>query len=111
MTIGTLRMPDVKASQATRPKCCPTCPSPLLQRWGGRQRQIKDTHLHLAWVYRYRCRNCGHTFRHYPEGITSAHQSERLVLLAGLCWMLGLSLRGTSAILSTFPVELSHTSI
>jgi transposase-like protein len=83
----------------------------VLQRWGGQQRSIKDIHLEHTWVYRYRCTNCGRTFRHYPEGISSARQSERLAVFAGLCWMLGLSLRATSAILSVFPAELSHTSV
>lgn len=111
MAIVTLRLPDVKAIQPNRPRNCPYCNSSVLQRWGGRQRSIKDIHLQHAWVYRYRCTNCGRTFRHYPEGISSARQSERLAVFAGLCWMLGLSLRATSAILSAFPAELSHTSV
>jgi len=111
MAIVTLRLPDVKACNPTRPSSCPHCNHPILQRWGGCQRQVKDTHLQQVLVYRYRCTQCRRTFRHYPEGITPAHQSERLALFAGLCWVLGLSLRATSAILSAFPVALSHTSI
>jgi transposase-like protein len=72
---------------------------------------IKDTHVRQVLVYRYRCSACRHTFRHYPDGITAAQQSQRLIQLAALCWVLGLSLRATSAILSAFPVTLSHTSI
>jgi transposase-like protein len=72
---------------------------------------VKDPHVQQVTVYRYRCCQCGRTFRHYPEGVTAAHQSQRLMVLAALCWVLGLSLRGTSAIVSVFPVALSHTSI
>lgn len=111
MAIVTLRLPDVKASQAARPRTCPYCHHPVLQRWGGCQRQIKDTLLQQAWIYRYRCSSCRRTFRHYPAGISSAQQSQRLAVLAGVCWVLGLSLRATSAILSAFPVALSHTSV
>ncbi len=111
MAIVTLRMPDVKTSNPTRPSRCPHCHHPILQRWGGSQRVVKDTHVQQVSVYRYRCTHCGRTFRHYPQGVSSAHQTARLVGFAALCWVLGLSLRATSAILSAFPVALSHTSI
>lgn len=111
MAIVTLYLPIVKAVSEHRPASCPHCSSPILQRWGGQLRAIKDTHVRQAVVYRYRCTSCRRTFRHYPQGITSAHQSQRLVRFAALCWVLGLSLRGSSAILSVFPVALSHTSI
>ena len=111
MTIVTLRLPNVKAAAESRPRGCAYCGSAVLQRWGGRVRAIKDPHVPEAIVYRYRCAGCRRTFRHYPEGISAAHQSQRLVQLAALCWVLGLSLRGTSALLSVFPVALSHTSV
>jgi hypothetical protein len=111
MAIVTLRLPIVKAFTENRPAQCVYCHSPILQRWGGRLRAIKDTHIRQALVYRYRCCQCRRTFRHYPEGITSAHQSQRLIVYAALCWVLGLSLRGASAILSAFPVALCHMSV
>jgi hypothetical protein len=75
MAIVTLRLPLVKALAETRPDHCVHCRSPLLQRWGGRFRTVKDTHIHQALVYRYRCCQYKRTFRHYPDGITSALQS------------------------------------
>ena len=111
MAIVTLRLPTVKPSIETRPAGCRYCASPVLQRWGGALRAVKDPHVKQALIYRYRCCQCKRTFRHYPEGLTHAHQSQRLVQLAALGWVLGLSLRGTSGILSAFPVALSHTSI
>jgi transposase-like protein len=111
MAIVTLQLPIVKAYSENRPAQCVYCDSPILQRWGGRLRGVKDTHVHQALVYRYRCCQCKRTFRHYPEGITAARQSQRLILYAALGWLMGLSLRGTSAMLSPYPVELSHTSI
>lgn len=111
MAIVTLHLPVVKASCESRPSGCPMCGSAVLQRWGGKVRRVKDPHVQEALVYRYRCCECGRTFRDYPQGISAAHQSWRLVQLAGLCWVLGLSLRGASAILSAFPVALSHTSV
>lgn len=110
MTIVTLHLPDVKATAESRPAQCKYCDSQVLQRWGSSLKEVKDTQTHRAIVYRYYCTACKRTFRHYPEGVTAAHQSQRLVQIAALCWVLGLSLRGTSAILSVFPVALSHTS-
>jgi transposase-like protein len=111
MAIVTLRLPLVKAFAENRPTQCVYCGSCLLQRWGSVAKAVKDPHVHQAIVYRYHCCQCQRTFRHHPEGLTAARQSQRLVVLAALCWVLGLSLRGTSAILSAFPVLLSHTSI
>lgn len=111
MAILTLRLPDVKATEESRPKGCQYCGSPLLQRWGKVTKAVKDPHIQQALIYRYHCCECQHTFRHYPEGLTAARQSQRLVVLAALSWVMGLSLRGTSALLSVFPVVLSHTSI
>lgn len=110
MTIVTLQLADVKVTTQDRPERCPYCACLILQRWGRQVKAVKDTRIDQAIVYRYRCTDCRRTFRYYPAGVTAAHQSQRLVQFAALCWVLGLSLRGTSAILSAFPVALSHTS-
>ena len=111
MAILTLRLPEVKVCEESRPEACLYCGSPLLQRWGKVTKAVKDPHIQQALIYPYCCCQCQRTFRHYPEGLTGARQSQRLVVLAALCWVMGLSLRGTSAILSVFPVILSHTNI
>ena len=61
-------------------------------------------------VYRYRCTSCRHTFRHYPEGIDQAQQSERLRKLAALCRVLGLSYRGISVVFTVFGVSIGRMS-
>jgi hypothetical protein len=78
MAIVTLRLPIVKALAENRPAQCVYCRSPLLQRWGGALRAVKDAHVHQALIYRYRCFQCRRTFRHYPEGITSARKANVL---------------------------------
>jgi transposase-like protein len=62
-------------------------------------------------VYRYRCCQCKRTFRHYPEGNSSADQTERLRLFAILLWTLGLSHRASSLILSGLNVLVSFMTI
>jgi transposase-like protein len=63
-----------------------------------------------AVVHRYRCVRCRHTFRHYPEGVDQAQQSQRLRKLAALCWVLGLSYRGIAAVLAVFGVSIGRMS-
>ncbi|HNT24975.1 MAG TPA: transposase [Anaerolineales bacterium] len=107
MSIVVLKLPEVK-STASRPKRCPACKHEALQRWGGQVKPVRDPQIKAAQVYRYRCCRCGHTFRHYPAGLSQAQQSERLRRLAGLGWVLGLSFRGIAGLFAAFGVVLSR---
>jgi transposase-like protein len=109
MSIVTLQLPDVKA-KAGRPLHCPACKGEVLQRWGGKDRQVSDSQVHWVEVYRYRFCRCRHTFRNYPLGVDQAQQSLRLRRLAALCWILGLSYRGIAAVFGVFGVGISRMS-
>lgn len=100
MTILVLKLPDVKRKSEERPRECPYCKGETFQRWGQVRKAVKDTRCRNVRVYRYRCCQCGRTFRHYPAGTTSADQTERLRMFAVICWRLGLSHRGVSLLLS-----------
>jgi uncharacterized protein with PIN domain len=69
MKIG-LQLPEVKHNTSMRPERCPHCKGEIFQRWGRVRKQIKDTKVRTAQVYRYRCFECQRTFRHYPQGIS-----------------------------------------
>ena len=58
----------------------------------------------------YYCCRCRHTFRHYPEGVDQAQQSQRLRKLAALCWALGLSYRGIEVVFAVIGVGIDHMS-
>jgi transposase-like protein len=105
-----LQLPEVKRIKTERPEKCVYCQGEIFQRWGETKRKIKDTKIRRVKVYRYRCTTCGRTFRHYPEGISHAQQSERMKKLAVICWSLGLSYRGLELILSAFGISLSRMS-
>ncbi|HEX9090712.1 MAG TPA: transposase [Anaerolineales bacterium] len=107
MSIVILQLPDVKA-ESGRASQCPVCKGEILQRWGGRDRQVRDPQVGLVKVYRYRCWRCRHTFRNYPQGVDQAQQSQRLRNLAALCWTLGLSYRGIAGVFATFGVRISR---
>ncbi len=105
-----LQLSAVKRNQSERPSQCPYCEGGTFQRWGLETRKIKDPRIKSVKLYRYKCTSCGRTFRHYPEGVNHAQQSERMKQLAVICWSLGLSYRGVEAILSAFGVSLSRMS-
>lgn len=111
MTIVTLGLAEVKDEISTRPRGCPYCGGVLLQGWGKVAKPLRDTQLNEVEVRRFRCCDCGRTFRHYPEGVGPADQSLRLKQLATICWVLGLSLRGVTGILGAFGIQLCHMSV
>jgi transposase-like protein len=111
MAIVTLRLSEVKSKPAGRPESCRYCSSTILQAWGRVTKPVRDPQLREVVVRRYRCVACGRTFRHYPEGVGAADQSGRLVQLAALCWVLGLSLRAVSAVVGAFAVPLAHMTV
>jgi len=110
MSIVVLNIPAVKRKKEERPKKCAYCGGETLQRWGQVNKVVKDTRVRQVKVYRYRCCHCKHTFRHYPEGVSYAQQSGRLMKLCVIMWSLGLSHRSVALILSVFGVCLSHMS-
>lgn len=111
MTIVVLKLPNVKRKTETRPSQCPYCKGETFQRWGQVHKPVKDVRIRNVRVYRYRCCACQRTFRHYPDGNTSADQTERLRIFVILLWKLGLSYRASSLILSGLHVLVSFMTI
>ncbi|MFN4292966.1 MAG: transposase [Thermoflexales bacterium] len=103
-----LQLPAVDAEPHGRPQQCPFCGSPTLQRWGSVRKTVRDQSYRSVLAYRYRCPRCGHTFRDYPSGVDRADQTQRLRKLAALLCALGLSVRGVSAVLAVFGVQLNR---
>ncbi len=104
-------MPEVKTKPKVRPTRCRHCNSDILQRWGRITKPVRDTHELVVEVHRYRCCDCGRTFRAYPEGVDKAERTVRLRQLAALTWALGLSLEQVSDLFATFGISLSRTTI
>ncbi|TAK14599.1 MAG: transposase, partial [Anaerolineae bacterium] len=102
MSIVILQLPKVKRESSERPKQCRYCKGEILQRWGRAEKRVRDTQVRRVKFHRYRCTNCRRTFRHYPEGVSRARQTERLKLLAVVCWSFGLSHRKAGLVLSAF---------
>jgi transposase-like protein len=111
MTIVTLSLAEVNDEINCRPRGCPRCGSTLLQGWGTVSKPVRDPQLKEVEVRRFRCCDCGRTFRHYPEGVSQADQSLRLQQLAAICWVLGLSTRMVTGVLGAFGIQLCHMSV
>ena len=104
-------MPEIEKQPKSRPRQCPYCGSYILQRWGRIVKPVRDTHELEVEVHRYRCCDCGRTFRAYPAGVDRAERTIRLRHLAALAWALGLSLEQVVNLFHTFGIRLSRTTI
>lgn len=111
MPIVILQRPPVKQKTETRPQECPYCSGETFQRWGKVRKPVRDKRHRSVRVYRYRCCGCRRTFRHYPQGVDRADQTQRLRKLAALGWVLGMSLRGVAMFLSAIDVTVSHMTV
>lgn len=111
MAIITLRLTPVNTHPEDRPRGCRHCGSAVLQKWGTVTKPVRDSQLEHVIVQRYYCTQCRRTFRHYPQGIERADQSQRLQQLAALCWQFGFSTRNVSGLFNAFRVALAHMSV
>lgn len=111
MPILKLRFPEVEDTPNNRPRHCPYCGSPILQRWGRVSKSVHDLEHQETEVQRYRCGECERTFRDYPEGIDRSSQSLRIRHLAALAWAMGLSCRDVVSVFDELGVRLSRMSV
>ena len=111
MPIVMLRLPKRITTDLPRPNACPYCGSSLLQRWGQAAKSLQDTQSRTTSVVRYRCNQCGRTFRHYPDGVDRGLQSQRIRQLAALAWAMGMSSRDVATVFNELGVSLSHMTV
>lgn len=111
MPVVLLRLPDLNPVHNGRPRQCPFCASQVLQRWGRVVRNVQDTDHRETEFYRYRCCECGRTFREYPSGVGRASQTQRIRYLAALTWAMGLSFRDVAEFFTRRGIDLSHSTV
>ena len=63
---------QIKTFPDERSDACTYCGSPILTRHGTAEKSVTDLYIEKVTTVRYRCSDCGRTFRHYPEGTTAA---------------------------------------
>jgi len=111
MPVIILRPPKSEISSKGKPPICPHCGSELLQSWGYIAKNIQDLEQISAAVHRYRCTECGRTFRHYPEGVDRANQTIRLRKMAAIAWVMGLSSRDVVDVFNQLGIDVSHMTV
>lgn len=111
MPVVIMRLPDCETTPTGRPAMCPYCSSEILQSWGHADRNLQDVQQGSAEVHRFRCANCGRTFRHYPTGVDRSIQSQRLRKMAALAWVIGLSSRDVAQKFKQLGIDLSRMTV
>ena len=69
---------QVKTFPDERPDACKYCGSQILTQRGAVEKSVIDLYEDTVTVVRYRCADCGRTFRQYPEGIDRGGQTQRM---------------------------------
>lgn len=111
MPVVVVRLPDSTATPEERPDKCPYCHSQILQGWGLAPRSIQDIQPTSAEIHRYRCSDCGRTFRHYPQGVDRNAQTLRVRKLAALAWVMGISSRDVVDLFRNLGIELNRMTV
>jgi transposase-like protein len=108
-----LLLPEVKPDNFVIPKHCPT-PGCKGRRFYPRQaveKKIVDAKHKQVRAWRYQCRECGHTFRVYPQGVSKQHLSQRVSGLAVMLYILGLSYGAVAIVLESLGIGIGKTSV
>jgi DNA-directed RNA polymerase subunit RPC12/RpoP len=111
MSVILLRLPELRTKTSGRPNQCPYCDSQILQRWGRVKKQVKDMCDVVAVIYRYKCLDCGRTFRDYPDDIDRSDHGRNIRRLAAVLWALGFSYREIIRIFDERKIKLSRSTI
>jgi len=111
MSIVLLRFPSVETAPNNRSRQCPYCESKIIQSWGQQSKTIRDSEAQEIVIHRYRCCNCGRTFRTYPEGVDRSLLSQRMHNLAALTFAMGLSVKQVTEAFSKLGINMSRMTV
>lgn len=108
-----LLLPDVKIDKYPQPKKCtrPGCPGMTFYPRQIVRKKIVDTQYAKVMAWRYQCTMCGCTFRVYPEGVNNQQISMRVLGLAVMLYILGLSYGAVELMLNSLGVGIGKTSV
>jgi len=108
-----LLLPDVKIDKFSQPQKCsrPGCPGKTFYPRQMVRKKIVDTQYDEVSAWRYQCAKCGCTFRVYPEGVNNQHISMRVLGMAVMLYILGLSYGAVELVLGSLGVAIGKTSV
>jgi hypothetical protein len=111
MPIVVLHFPTIEEPSQGRKRRCPYCEGDMLQSWGKVSKLVRDSHHQKIILHRFRCCQCGHTFRDYPQGVDHSFLSTRMQNLAALTFALGLSVKQVGEAFASLGLSLSDMTI
>jgi transposase-like protein len=108
-----LLLPDVKPDQWQLPKECVKegCKGKRFYPRQAVEKRIVDGKYQTVQAWRYECASCGCTFRVYPLGVGSQHVSHRVIGLAVMLYVLGLSYGAVALVLAALGIGIGKTSV
>lgn len=108
-----LLLPDVKPNKFQTPKQCKRegCKGKRFYPRQEVEKRIVDGKYQSVKAWRYECAKCGCTFRVYPEGVGRQQNSHRVIGLAVMLYVLGLSYGAVSIVLTALGIGIGKTSV
>lgn len=107
-----LRLPEIRAGEYVVPQECPYgCGGRYFALHQECQKAVSDPEYAEVTVKRYRCVQCGHSFRVYPQGVSHRPRSQRLRGIGVMLYVLGLSYGGVADALRAFGWQGSKSSV
>src|SRR3989304_1223331 len=108
-----LLLPDVKPDQLQLPKECKRkgCKGKRFYPRQAVEKKIVDGKHQKVQAWRYECASCGCTFRVYPQGVGHQHISHRVIGLAVMLYVLGLSYGAVAIVLAALGIGIGKSSV
>lgn len=108
-----LLLPEVDRQKLDVPKKCARfdCHG---RRFSPRQavrKKVIDSGIQEVVAWRYECLQCGHTFRVYPQGVNAKQISKRVLGLAIMLYLLGLSYGAVEIVLASLAIGIGKSSV
>ena len=108
-----LLLPDVEPTKYEKPRKCanPECKG---KRFHMRQeviKNIRDTKHAQVIARRYECKRCNQTMRVYPKGVGKQQFSHRMLGIAIMLYVLGLSYGAVEIVMEALGIFMGKTSV
>lgn len=108
-----LLLPDVKPNEWQAPKQCQKegCKGKRFYPRQEVEKKIVDGKYERVSAWRYECASCGCSFRVYPQGVSRQQISKRVIGLAVMLYLLGLSYGAVALVLAALGIGIGKSSV